>query len=62
MTSYLLLVCDGGVAAVAHAHLEFKAHERDRGALGRALAAQSLAALPAVMLNNGETVGIISTA
>lgn len=47
---YSLLVGDGLVAAVAHAHLELEAHEGDGGALGRAFAAHGLAALPAVVL------------
>lgn len=47
---YSLLVGDGLVAAVAHAHLELEAHEGDGGALGGAFAAHGLAALPAVVL------------
>jgi len=49
---YSLLVADGLVAAVADAHLELEAHERNGGAAGRTLPAHGLAALPAVMLGN----------
>lgn len=49
---YSLLVSDGLVAAVTHAHLELEAHEGDGGALGRTFAAHCLAALPAVVLRN----------
>lgn len=47
---YLLLVCDGLVAAVTHSHFKLEAHQRDGGALGAALAADRLPALPAVVL------------
>ena len=51
---YSLLVGDGLVAAVAHAHLELEAHEGDGGAFGRTLAAHGLATLPAVVLRSAE--------
>lgn len=51
---YSLLVGDGLVAAVTHAHLELEAHEGDGGAFGRALATHSLATLPTVVLENTE--------
>lgn len=47
---YSLLVGDGLVAAVTHAHLKLKAHEGDGGAFGRTFATHCLAALPAVVL------------
>lgn len=47
---YSLLVRDGLVAAVTHPHLKLEAHERDGGALGRALSTHSLPTLPAVVL------------
>lgn len=49
-----LLVGDGLVAAVAHAHLELEAHQGDGGALGRTLAAHGLATLPAVVLRGNQ--------
>lgn len=45
-----ILVTDGLVAAVTHAHLELEPHEGDGGAFGRTFAAHCLAALPAVVL------------
>lgn len=48
---YSLLVTDGLVAAVTHAHLELESHEGDGGAFGRTFAAHCLAALPAVVLS-----------
>lgn len=60
---YSLLVGDGLVAAVTHAHLELKAHEGDGGAFGRTFATHSLATLPAVVLNKKRgliVIGVIS--
>lgn len=53
-----VLVGDGLVAAVAHTHLELKAHEGDGGALGRTLAAHCLAALPAVVLSQANLLAV----
>lgn len=44
-------ICDGLVAAVADSHFKLKAHQRDGGALGAALAAHSLPALAAMVLS-----------
>lgn len=52
----LLLICDGLVAAVTHPHFKLEAHQRDRGALGAALAADRLPALAAVVLEGRENV------
>lgn len=41
------------MAAVAHPHFKLEAHQRDRGALGAALAADRLPALAAVVLEGG---------
>lgn len=51
---YSLLVTDGLVAAVTHAHLKLEPHEGDGGALGRTFAADCLATLPAVVLSAQE--------
>lgn len=51
----LLFICDGLVAAVADSHFKLKAHQRDGGALGAALAAHSLPALAAMVLQGEET-------
>lgn len=45
-----LLILDGVVTGVAHPDLELEAHDGVAGALAAALAADSLAALPAVVL------------
>lgn len=50
--SYSLVIRDGLVAAVTHAHLKLEAHERDGGTFGGTFAAHGLAALPAVVLRN----------
>ena len=54
----LLLVCDGLVAAVTHPHFKLEAHQRDRGALGAALAADRLPALAAVVLEGEKTCSL----
>lgn len=51
---YSLLISDGLVAAVTHAHLKLEAHEGDGGALRRTLAAHGLAALPTVVLSQTQ--------
>lgn len=55
---YSLLVTDGLVAAVTHAHLELEPHEGDGGAFGRTFAAHCLAALPAVVLSAQEDMNM----
>lgn len=45
---------DGLVAAVTDPHFELKAHQRDGGALGAALATDGLSALPAVVLSQAN--------
>lgn len=54
----LLLICDGLVAAVTHPHFKLEAHQRDGGALGAALAADGLPALPAVVLEGEKTCSL----
>ena len=54
MTRHSLLFRDGLVAAVTHSHLKLKAHEGDGGALGGALPAHRLPALPTVVLEPRE--------
>lgn len=44
----------GLVAAVTHSHFKLEAHQRDGGALGAALAADRLPALPAVVLSQAN--------
>ena len=53
-TRHSLLFRDGLVAAVTHSHLKLKAHEGDGGALGGALPAHRLPALPTVVLERRE--------
>lgn len=50
ISKHSLLVFDGVVAGIAHADLELEAHDGVAGALAAALPADSLPALPAVML------------
>ena len=52
----LLLICDGLVAVVTHPHFKLEAHQRDGGALGAALAADGLPALPAVVLEGEKNM------
>lgn len=46
----LLFICDGLVAAVTDPHFKLEAHQGDGGTFGAALAADSLPALAAVVL------------
>lgn len=52
----LLFICDGLMAAVTDPHFKLEAHQRDGGAFGAALTADSLPALAAVVLE-GERTG-----
>lgn len=49
-----LLILDGVVTGVAHPDLELEAHDGVAGALAAALAADSLAAFPAVVLQGSR--------
>lgn len=52
-----LLVLDGVVTGITHPDLELEAHDGVAGALAAALPADSLPALPAVMLQDDPPEG-----
>lgn len=50
----LLFICDGLVAAVTDPHFKLEAHQRDGGALGAALATNSLPTFAAMVLEREQ--------